>query len=95
MAALDLMGRRSLLRILWELRSRALRFRELQAACDELSPTLLNARLKEMRETRLVELTDQGYALTELGRELRTALQPLRQWSERWSRALASPEDRD
>jgi DNA-binding HxlR family transcriptional regulator len=47
------------------------------------------ARLKEMRETRLVELTDQGYALTELGRELRSALQPLRQWSERWDRTLA------
>jgi DNA-binding HxlR family transcriptional regulator len=93
MAALDLMGRRSLLRILWELRSGALRFRALQAACGELSPTLLNARLKEMRETGLVELTDQGYGLTELGRELRTALQPLLRWSERWTRALASPHE--
>jgi DNA-binding HxlR family transcriptional regulator len=89
MAALDLLGRRSLLRIVWELRVRALRFRELQAACGEVSPTLLNARLKEMRETQLVELTADGYALTDLGRGLIGALQPLQQWAERWSRSLA------
>lgn len=89
MAALDLMGRRSLLRIVWELRAQSLRFRELQAACGEVSPTLLNARLKELRETQLVALTADGYALTELGRALIAALQPLQQWAERWSRSLA------
>ena len=49
MALLDLIGRRSLLRVLCELCGEPLRFRALQSACDELSPTLLNQRLKEMR----------------------------------------------
>ena len=41
MAALDLAGRRWLLRILWELREEALTFRVLQERCGAISPTVL------------------------------------------------------
>jgi len=89
MAIIDLIGRRSLLRILWELRGDTLRFRTLQAACGALSPTLLNLRLKEMREAMLVELTGEGYSLTVLGKELLEVLLPLATWAKKWSDALA------
>jgi DNA-binding HxlR family transcriptional regulator len=87
MALLDLLGRRWALRALWELRDRALTFRALQEACGGTSPTVLNQRLKELRESHLVELAeDGGYALTPLGHELRKVLMPLVDWSTQWAR---------
>ena len=53
MVLLDLLGRRWTLRILWELREGALTSRALRTACDEASPTVLNERLKELREAGL------------------------------------------
>jgi DNA-binding HxlR family transcriptional regulator len=91
MAAFDLLGRRWALRVLWELRSEAGTFRSLQAACEEISPAVLNTRLRELREAGLVERTDEGYALTRLGRQLIEALAPLDAWSKRWGRTLAGP----
>ena len=45
------------LRIIWELREdRALTSRALRTACDEASPTILQARLTELREAGFVEL---------------------------------------
>lgn len=89
MALLDLLGRRWVLRILWELRDEPLNFRELQAACGGISPSVLNTRLAEMRDTQLVELKpDEGYALTKMGRELLSQLTPLTLWSEKWAKSL-------
>jgi DNA-binding HxlR family transcriptional regulator len=86
MAALDLLGRRSCLRILWELRSgAALTFRALQDAAAT-NPSLLNTRLKELREAGLVEHLGDGYQLTASGSELLGALQPLSDWAQRWAR---------
>jgi DNA-binding HxlR family transcriptional regulator len=89
MVLLDLLGRRWVLRILWELRDEPLNFRELQAACGGISPSVLNTRLSEMRATHLVEARpDEGYALTKWGRELLLQLTPLSAWSEKWAKAL-------
>jgi len=90
MAAFDLLGRRWTLRVLWELRAGAHAFRSLQAACGDVSPAVLNTRLRELRDAGLVERVDEGYALTRLGRQLILALAPLDAWSRRWSRALAT-----
>src|SRR5215510_13362112 len=85
MAALDLLGRRWLLRVLWELRDGAQSFRALRARCDEVSPTVLNQRLAELRESGLVaHEPGSGYALTPLGESLRGALAPLNDWATRW-----------
>jgi DNA-binding HxlR family transcriptional regulator len=84
MALLDLLGRRWSLRILWELREDALTSRALRAACDEASPTVLQARLDELREAGLIGLGDGGYALTPLGRELYATIMPLHAFAERW-----------
>jgi DNA-binding HxlR family transcriptional regulator len=85
MVLLDLLGRRWVLRIVWELRDEPLRFRDLQAAIGA-SPTIVNTRLAELREAGLVELDpDHGYRLTTLGRELLELFLPLHRWAERWA----------
>jgi DNA-binding HxlR family transcriptional regulator len=86
MAALDLLGRRWTLRILWELRHEPLSFRALQAACGGISPSVLNLRLAELRDGAIVALDPAGgYRLTTLGRGLIDALAPLDAWAKRWA----------
>jgi len=85
MALLDLLGRRWTLRILWELRDKSLTSRALRTACDEASPTVLQARLSELREAGFVALGQAGgYGLTPLGHELRETFLPLHHFAERW-----------
>jgi DNA-binding HxlR family transcriptional regulator len=92
MAVLDLLGRRWALRVLWELRGGALTFRELRERCDDVSPTVLNQRLAELRETGIVELEEgRGYTCTELGTALLRALRPLSSWATRWARSMPEP----
>ena len=90
MALLDLLGRRWSLRVLWELREQRRPFRALQEACGGVSPSVLNLRLRELRESGLVDLAEkEGYGLTARGHELRHALDPLIEWSRRWARSMA------
>src|SRR5262249_20444631 len=86
MGLLDLLGRPWTLRILRGLRGDRLSSRALRAACDEASPTVLQARLSELRDAGLVELVPaEGYGLTPLGRELFETFLPLHRFAERWS----------
>jgi DNA-binding HxlR family transcriptional regulator len=86
MALLDLLGRRWTLRIIWELRG-PLTSRALRTACDDASPTVMQARLSELRAAGLVELlAGDGYRLTPLGRELMESFLPLHHFAERWSK---------
>jgi DNA-binding HxlR family transcriptional regulator len=90
MALLDLLGRRWSLRILWELRDAPLTSRALRSACDDASPTIVQARLSELREAGLVELEQgDGYRLTPLGRELEQTFLPLHRFAERWSKQVS------
>ena len=88
MAALDLLGRRWTLRVLWELREKELTFRELQEACGGMSPSVLNQRLRELKSGGIVANREAGYGLTASGKELIDVLRPLHAWSERWSKAV-------
>ena len=91
MALLDLLGRRWTLRIIWELRDGPLTSRALRTACDDASPTVVQARLSELRDAGLVELlAGDGYRLTPLGRELMESFLPLHHFAERWSKRVAS-----
>jgi DNA-binding HxlR family transcriptional regulator len=86
MALLDLLGRRWTLRILWELREATLTSRALRQACDDASPTVLQARLSDLRQAGFVELLPaSGYCLTEMGKELLGTLLPLQRFADRWS----------
>ena len=85
MALLDLLGRRWTLRIVWELREQTLTSRALREACDDASPTVLQARLAELRQAGFVELVPaNGYRLTEMGKELLGTFLPLHKFAERW-----------
>src|SRR4051794_18831571 len=100
MHVLEWLGRRWTLRILWELRREPLGFRGLQERWDAVSPTVLNERLRELRQAGVVELqTGGGYALTADGHALGTLLLPLKAWAERWARRgrtrRAPPSRRD
>lgn len=89
MAALDLLGRRWALRILWELRQGPLTSRALRTACGGTSPTVIHDRTRELREAGLVALDEPaGYTLTPLGRDLGKRLAPLQAWSERWAESI-------
>jgi DNA-binding HxlR family transcriptional regulator len=89
MVLLDLLGRRWTLRIVWELREEPRRFRDLQDSIGA-SPTIINTRLSELRESKLVDLDpDSGYRLTALGEELLRLMLPLHVWSEKWAKVIA------
>jgi DNA-binding HxlR family transcriptional regulator len=92
MALLDLLGRRWALRALWELRGgESLTFRELQARCAEVSSSVLNDRLHELRAAGIVTAQPgQGYTLTREGLQLLDDLAPLDAWAKRWSRRTAT-----
>jgi DNA-binding HxlR family transcriptional regulator len=92
MVALDALGRRGALRLLWELRHGPLTFRALQAACDT-NPGSLNTRLKELRQLRIVDHGDAGYFLTAHGHSLMTSLEPLQIWAHRWAVDVFEPPD--
>jgi DNA-binding HxlR family transcriptional regulator len=88
MAALDLLGRRWALRILWELRHGPVGARALSSRCDGMSSSVLYERLRELGEAGLVakDETD-AYALTHLGSSLGSALEPLDTWANEWANA--------
>ncbi|MBO3747015.1 helix-turn-helix transcriptional regulator [Streptosporangiaceae bacterium NEAU-GS5] len=89
MAALDLLGRRWMLRVLWELRDGPHGFRALQRRCDDMSSSVLGDRLAELEQVRLVARTEDGhYELTDVGRDLARAIKPLESWAARWARTL-------
>ena len=88
MILFDLLGRRWAMGIIWNLSAQNCTFRELQARCDSLSPTVLNTRLKELRAANLVEKAEHGYGLTAEGIKLFKMLEPLGDWSYGWTDML-------
>jgi len=95
MAALDLLGRRWALRILWELRDGPVGARALRQRCDGMSTSVLYDRLRELAGAGLVTRTDgDAYSLSDLGVALGAALEPLDAWSRGWA-SVAAGERRD
>jgi len=88
MVLFDILGQRWTLRILWELRLKRLTFRELRSQCENVSPTVLNTRLKSLRELGLVDHDEDGYGHTDLGAELASQLGALDGWSQKWAKSL-------
>ena len=93
MAAMDLLGRRWALRILWELRNGPLGARALRATCDGMSSSVLYDRLRDLDASGLIDRTsDDRYALSDMGASLGVALQPLGAWAETWATSLRRSE---
>lgn len=92
MVLLDILGQRWTLRILWELREDRLTFRQLRENCDEVSPTLLNQRLRSLREHGFIDHDDDGFGLTTLGQELGGHLNALDHLAKRWAKGTRHQE---
>ncbi|WP_202395789.1 winged helix-turn-helix transcriptional regulator [Stappia sediminis] len=89
MAVFDLLGRTWAMGILWTLNKHGpSTFRGLQELCGSVSPTVLNKRLKELREAGLVERSENGYRATAMGEELYSMLVPLGAWSQKWAEVI-------
>ena len=88
MVLLDVLGQRWTLRLLWELSHERATFRALRSRCDDVSPTVLNQRLKELRGLGLVDLGDSGYELTSLGQDLAGKFASLDAWANEWAELL-------
>ena len=78
---------RGALRVLWELRDASLTFRALQAAAD-MNPASLNKRIKELRALEIIDHSGDGYHLTQHGRSLMAAFEPLQAWAAAWARQV-------
>lgn len=90
MAAFDLLGRRWAMGIIWNLNCGPATFRQLQTSCQSISPSVLNSRLRDLREAGLIEKSDDGYILTEMGEELFQLLKPFGEWAISWARQISS-----
>lgn len=88
MALLDLLGRSWAMGVIWHLYKGPSTFRQLQEYCESISPTTLNKRLKELKETQLIERTVQGYSLTQQGVELFELIEPLGFWAKKWAKTF-------
>ena len=88
-AALNLLSRRWILRIIWELRDGALGFRDLQTRCEKMSPDTLSTRLNELKVAGIVKSNGQGHwQLSSIGHEMEPALSALNGWSQSWAEQL-------
>lgn len=81
-SALDLLGRRWAMKIVWELRRDRLAFVDLVDRLG-ISPSVLTSRLSELVDAGIceVEASGRGYSLTGRGRELARVLYDLNRWA--------------
>ncbi|KLN60152.1 transcriptional regulator [Kiloniella spongiae] len=95
MALFDLLGRRWAMGILWTLcKTGPSTFRELQSQCGTISPTVLNTRLKELREAQLLHHDGDGYQATKIGQELYGLLRPIGEFSSMWADIISDVESK-
>lgn len=88
MVLLDLLGRRWVLRVLWELRDGELTFVTLRRAAGGLSQSVLTLRLAELKQANLVEAVPSGgYRLTAHGQGLVREMSRLDRWADHWAAA--------
>ena len=83
-SALNQFGRRWALRVIWELRGEPLSFRALRTACGDISPSVMQARLHELRDLGLIEqIPGLGYRHTAAGQQLFRVIAPLDDWADK------------
>lgn len=89
-AAMDLLGQRWVLRVIWELEPGPLGFLELRRRMGNCSSSVLADRLNALSEAGIVEkLPDRAYELTaHRGGHLGAALEGLWQWADANAEAL-------
>jgi DNA-binding HxlR family transcriptional regulator len=80
--AMNLLGKRWSLQLIWELRRDRLSFSDLSRRL-EISPSVLTTRLAELVEAGICEVEEggRGYSLTGRGRELARVLYEVNRWA--------------
>lgn len=78
----DVLGQRWTLRVLWELRTGPLTYRDIAGRINGLSTSVLTERLRDLRAADLVGHEQGGYRLTDRGSELIRHVQSLRKWAQ-------------
>jgi DNA-binding HxlR family transcriptional regulator len=86
--AADLLGRRSMLTIVWASHAGAVRFNEFREAVGTIPPRTLAARLTELEQAGVLERRVIAsrpprveYRLTEKGRRLEALVEALQRWA--------------
>ncbi|WP_223273434.1 winged helix-turn-helix transcriptional regulator [Nocardia cerradoensis] len=81
-AAMELLGQRWMLRVVWELAPGPLGFLELRRRMDNCSSSMLSVRLQALQGAGvIVKRADKAYELSTAGIELVRALEPLWAWA--------------
>lgn len=93
MALFDLLGRSWSMGIIWQLSQAPMTFRALQQACEMVSPTVLNKRLKELAASDLIMRSEAGYQLTQQGHQLFALIEPFGKWSDQWAENMGTKRD--
>ena len=84
-ALIDILSKKWIMRMLWELKQGGCTFRQLQARCGDISPTTINLRLKDLQQANLVSRSNtEGYSLTETGHELIELFDPINEFAQKW-----------
>lgn len=96
--ALDIVGRKWTLLIVDDLMHGPRRFTEIERSLGDANPKMVIARLRELQAAGLVSRTMYAevppkveYALTDRGRELRSAINALRRWGTQTPKRSAPP----
>lgn len=89
--AMELLGQRWMLRVIWELEPGPLGFLELRRRMDNCSSSMLSVRLQTLQTAGIiVKRPDKSYELTYPGVELGRALERVWKWSDRWHETIAA-----
>jgi DNA-binding HxlR family transcriptional regulator len=95
MAVFDLLGRSWATGVIWQLQGGPYTFRELQQRCYSISPSILNSRIKDLKEADILVRTLEGYQLTPRGEDLIKLLSPFGKWSKDWAKDLFNYTESD
>ncbi|MFC4377079.1 winged helix-turn-helix transcriptional regulator [Nocardia halotolerans] len=87
LAAIELLGQRWMLRVIWELEPGPLGFLDLRRRMGNCSSSMLSDRLHQLQSAGLTRKNGPrgAYELTTEGALLAESLQPLWDWSESWT----------
>lgn len=86
LAAMELLGQRWIMRVIWELQSGPLGFLELRRRMNNCSSSMLSERLQQLTAARIIGKNSSGaWELTSEGLALAKALTSVWDWSNSWA----------
>lgn len=84
-STIDLISKKWHPQILYSLEAEATRFNELKSNLDGISSKVLSGSLSDLQDNGLVSKSEEGYYLTHKGKEMKSALEYMAEWGEKFS----------